>query len=106
MSNAHDRKYRQELLKNNPYCTYCKIKVNETTATLDHVVAVSLGGKNDIKNLVLSCNKCNGVKSDMTESRWAKILPILLKDNYSHLSRRQRRHWREENPNVLVYKVR
>jgi len=55
-------------------CTYCGCDVlsgsschstgNGAMATLDHVVAVELGGSNDESNLVTSCLSCNSSKQD------------------------------------------
>ena len=45
-------------------CQYCGIKVTEKTASVDHVIPVSQGGKNHWENLTTACRTCNSLKSD------------------------------------------
>lgn len=45
-------------------CQYCGIDVNKRTATLDHVVPISLGGKSTWENSVCACSKCNSIKGN------------------------------------------
>ena len=62
------RKKRLLLLRQRNRCTYCGKALNRKTATLDHVVPKSKGGKSGWKNLVLACAECNrrkGNKSPM-----------------------------------------
>ena len=40
-------------------CQYCGIKVTISSATIDHVIPRSRGGKETWKNLVIACTKCN-----------------------------------------------
>ncbi len=53
-------------------CAYCLKPGN----TVDHILAQSLGGKDDWMNTVACCQKCNGAKSNMTMEDWGK--PVLL----------------------------
>jgi hypothetical protein len=39
-------------------CAYCEAKL-ETEYHVDHIIPVSVGGTNTLKNLVLSCSRCN-----------------------------------------------
>lgn len=43
-------------------------------ACVDHIQPVTLGGTNDINNLVCACWKCNLAKSDAEPSEWIKKL--------------------------------
>jgi 5-methylcytosine-specific restriction endonuclease McrA len=43
-------------------CQYCETKVNGKTATLDHVLPVSKGGKTTFDNTVCACGPCNASK--------------------------------------------
>jgi 5-methylcytosine-specific restriction endonuclease McrA len=45
-------------------CQYCSVDVNRKTATLDHVVPVSLGGKTTFENSVCACITCNSTKGN------------------------------------------
>jgi HNH endonuclease len=49
-------------------CEYCKSsqKYSPSPFNIEHIFPFSLGGKSNAKNLALSCNGCNGYKSDKT----------------------------------------
>jgi len=53
------RKVKVNMLKRKPYCNWCGVLLFSHTATLDHVVPVSLGGLNNRNNYVLACEDCN-----------------------------------------------
>lgn len=41
------------------HCFYCGKELTESTATLEHVIPVALGGSQRLANLRLSCMNCN-----------------------------------------------
>lgn len=45
-------------------CQYCGTAVNKRTATLDHVLPVSHGGKTTFENTVCACGTCNANKGN------------------------------------------
>lgn len=45
-------------------CVYCATRLDQRTATLDHVVPLARGGAHDPGNLVVACAPCNRLKSD------------------------------------------
>jgi 5-methylcytosine-specific restriction endonuclease McrA len=53
-------------------CAYCGVeitagdanKVTDKTATIDHIVPISMGGENTLENIVACCRKCNFVKDN------------------------------------------
>ena len=51
-------------LRDNHKCQYCNIKVTDKTASIDHVIPVSKGGKSRWDNLSTACRRCNSAKSD------------------------------------------
>ena len=51
-------------LRDGYLCQYCGHKVNKKTATLDHVLPSSLGGKTNYENCVCACITCNGKKGN------------------------------------------
>jgi 5-methylcytosine-specific restriction endonuclease McrA len=66
-------------------CWWCKRPMRERTklerrlnvnlddhATVDHVLALSLGGTNDRANCVAACNKCNQERSEK-ERKMARV---------------------------------
>lgn len=40
-------------------CFYCRNLLDDYELTLEHILAISLGGTNDLSNLCLACHKCN-----------------------------------------------
>jgi len=76
------KKLRSEIyLKQGGLCYYCKKAMNpkayygrcESAPTLDHVIPVSLGGNNELENLVVSCKACNIDKGSLTVREYALI---------------------------------
>lgn len=60
-----------ELGVSSPVCIYCGAK---NIASLDHLIPVSRGGKDDNFNLASSCNICNKGKGDMTHLEFIESL--------------------------------
>ena len=50
-------------------CAYCGKDLNFSSATIDHVIPVSLGGKNTWENTVCCCRYCNLYKGDIPLER-------------------------------------
>lgn len=66
---AISKRLRFEILRRDGFrCYYCGTRGNETSdgLTIDHVVAVALGGTDDPENLVSACADCNAGKSSTT----------------------------------------
>lgn len=57
----------------NPRCIYCNKKLNETNATIDHIVPISKGGNNCQVNLVVVCIKCNNERGNMEFYKYLKL---------------------------------
>ncbi len=51
-------------LRDNYTCQYCGTKVMGKTATLDHVLPTSLGGKTTFENTTTACGPCNANKGN------------------------------------------
>lgn len=45
-------------------CVYCETDVSKRTATLDHVLPTSHGGKTTFENTVTACGPCNASKGN------------------------------------------
>lgn len=61
------------LIRDGNICQYCGIRVGKS-ATIDHVIPKSRGGKTDYLNCVTSCRDCNNVKADRTPEEAKMIL--------------------------------
>lgn len=58
------RRKRKKLLEKSNVCFYCGIVLHIDNSTIDHKIPRSKSGTNNIKNLVLACEKCNSEKGD------------------------------------------
>lgn len=102
---AVSKRLRFEIFRrDNHTCRYCGRSAPEVVLRPDHVVPVTLGGKDDPSNLVTSCEDCNSGKSatppdaalvaDVAEDavRWARARAAaaadLLADLESRVARR------------------
>ena len=56
-------------------CQYCGATVTEVTATLDHVLPVSKGGKTTWENSATACKSCNYKKAAHVGKMKPKITP-------------------------------
>lgn len=63
-------------LRDGMTCCYCGATFDEVSRslTLDHVVAVELGGGDDSDNLVTCCLSCNSSKQDRPMRQWLAAL--------------------------------
>lgn len=62
------RKIRTLVKKNN--CKYCKTIDN---LTIDHKIPRCQGGSDDIKNLQCLCERCNSMKSGMSDKQVRRL---------------------------------
>lgn len=61
---AVSKRLRYEILRrDNHTCRYCGQSAPDVKLTVDHVLAVALGGKDEASNLVAACQDCNTGKS-------------------------------------------
>jgi hypothetical protein len=70
--------HRSRLLKADPHCTYCGCLVRAKTATLDHVIPKSQGGRSTEGNLVLCCKACNSVKAARPPGEFVDLLERMV----------------------------
>ena len=62
---AITKKLRFEVFKRDGFkCQYCGNEAPKVVLNVDHINPVAKGGKNDILNLITSCEGCNAGKSD------------------------------------------
>ena len=61
---AVSKRLRFEIFRrDNHTCRYCGATTPDATLTVDHVLPVALGGKDEASNLVTACRDCNAGKS-------------------------------------------
>jgi 5-methylcytosine-specific restriction endonuclease McrA len=60
---------RNIFLRDQYVCQYCETSVTEATATLDHVLPQSLGGKTTWENSATACKPCNYKKAASTKMK-------------------------------------
>jgi 5-methylcytosine-specific restriction endonuclease McrA len=63
----------------NAKCYYCMAALTPETATMDHVIPLSQGGKSTKGNVVPACKECNNKKKDMNTIEWMEYLQNLYK---------------------------
>jgi 5-methylcytosine-specific restriction endonuclease McrA len=62
-------------LRDGMCCAYCGSKFEDgAELSLDHVLAVELGGTNETANLITCCRFCNSSKQDATTRTWFAVL--------------------------------
>jgi 5-methylcytosine-specific restriction endonuclease McrA len=82
-------------------CQYCGDDVARKTATLDHVLPVSHGGKTTFENTVCACATCNANKGNDK-----KIVPKVkpYKPTYFQLAdKRKKLDWNLPHPSWIAY---
>jgi HNH endonuclease len=63
---APSKRLRYEVLRrDNHTCRYCGRSAPEVEITVDHVIPVALGGRDEASNLVAACRDCNGGKTSL-----------------------------------------
>lgn len=75
-------------LRDDYKCQYCGTEVTRKTATLDHILPISHGGKSTWENSVCSCSPCNSNKGNDK-----KVVPKHkpIKPTYYQLIEKRRR---------------
>jgi len=82
-------------------CQYCGEDVSRKTATLDHVLPVSHGGKTTFENCCTACANCNATKGNNK-----KIIPKVkpFKPSYYQLvDKRKKLKWDLQHPSWANY---
>ncbi len=61
-------------------CHWCGSRFSPKKANIDHILAISLGGKHEVGNLCISCRPCNRSKHGKELSLWNRDLlePVLF----------------------------
>lgn len=59
-------------------CYYCSATLSGRDAHFDHIIPLVMGGEHSVKNLCVSCPKCNLSKGRKTPQMWIKCGQQLL----------------------------
>jgi len=70
----NDEERKILFFQNNGRCEYCDKKLSLKYSQKDHIVPVSKNGSDEIENKVISCRRCNLVKSNRSEKEFKKYL--------------------------------
>lgn len=62
-------------------CAICGKPVELNNFTIDHIVPLSRGGSNEIKNLQIACHDCNELKSNRMDSEFTTGLTTILSNS-------------------------
>ena len=67
-------------------CVYCGVQAydGDVDMAVDHVMPVSLGGKNHADNMATACQLCNGGKGSRTLGDVEAVLAIVRERNDEH----------------------
>lgn len=74
-------------LRDGYICQYCHVQTTKKTATLDHILPVSHGGKSTFENAVCACANCNANKGNDKRIK-PKKMPV--KPTYFQLVEKRR----------------
>lgn len=64
---------RMVLARDEYLCAYCNKQLSSKTATIDHILPKSRGGKNTFMNCVACCSSCNKRKNNKTPAEAGMI---------------------------------
>lgn len=65
MPTSRRRALKQRMLGEASECHYCECEIDANSATLDHIIPQSSGGRDKPENLVLACSFCNTCKASL-----------------------------------------
>jgi 5-methylcytosine-specific restriction endonuclease McrA len=86
--NAARLNKRNVFLRDQYTCQYCGTEVTDESATLDHVLPSSKGGRSTWANLSTACKPCNYLKANHTKMK-PKSMPY--KPDYWELAEKRKR---------------
>jgi 5-methylcytosine-specific restriction endonuclease McrA len=82
-------------------CQYCEAEVTRRTATLDHVLPSSHGGRTSWENCTTACGDCNAKKGN---NKKIKPFSVPYKPTYFQLAEKRRRmRWDLNHPSWINY---
>ena len=76
--NKKRRTHRRLLAETGGCCIYCGKRIDEFSATIDHIIPLSRGGYNEEINIVASCLPCNYLKYTMYVRDFVGLMPYRI----------------------------
>ena len=74
-------KLRTDVYKrDNHTCQYCGTKYSTNQLSIDHLIPLALGGRDEITNYVTCCRPCNSRKSNISLPEFAKLINIPIEE--------------------------
>lgn len=89
-AHPNTRKRRDECFaEQNGQCFYCHVRMEKKgegprSATLEHRIPLSRGGRHSRVNTVAACGACNTLKGDKTDEEFAFVLAALPRGKDAH----------------------
>jgi len=74
-----DSKKVEALIASQPICVYCGNKIEVKTASFDHILPLSRGGKHEWANLQLIDFTCNLMKGNLMDEEFKELMGFLRK---------------------------
>lgn len=68
--------HRRLLAETGGCCIYCGRRLDEFSASIEHIIPLSRGGKNEEINIVASCMPCNYLKYTLFVKDFIALLPF------------------------------
>jgi 5-methylcytosine-specific restriction endonuclease McrA len=77
-SKGRHRKWLPKLFLYADHCWYCGRTLTTRTATIDHIIPKSKGGKDDFGNLRLACASCNSTRGSSDDIEFRKLRRAMM----------------------------
>jgi len=62
------------MVKRGRTCEYCGCRLTRNTARIDHIIPVSRGGLNLVRNMAICCQYCNSRKGERSIAEYLNDL--------------------------------
>lgn len=81
-------------------CACCGCKLTTKTLTVEHIIPISRGGKNDMENLTALCETCNKDKSNLLYLPRSFYMALIGSPNVKRMDDMVRQ-WFKNNPEII-----
>lgn len=92
-----------KILEEASHCIYCSVRLTPESATIDHIIPISLGGLHSAYNLIACCKTCNAKKSNKPFFVWMNELDEVHKLKAEKLYRQRYKSSPEQGTLPLVF---